>query len=403
MKNIQRTLERGRVQIAGAGGRTDDLRRSNLSTIMRLVHANRGPTRAFLTRETGLNRSTVGVCIGELVDRGLVYEAAPPPGRAGRPSPLVLPDERVVSVTVNFEVDSMTVGVVGLGGQVLDRERVETGGPLGVDEVVSRSATMIRDLLEGRDLLISAVGVGVPGQVRLADGVVRDAFHFGWEDEPLAASLSEAVGIPVFAANGGVLAMRSEIAFGAGRNVRDLVHLSGGDSGIGGGAISGGELLTGTGGYAGEFAHTFVRSNGRPCYCGANGCLEAEITQQELLDAVGLSVVDTGKLRTTLSESSDPGIRALVDEKLGYLAVATRNLTNIFNPSVIVLGGFLDALYLARSDGWNGGQRPIRVGQEAVRIVSAALGTDQLIIGTAELAFSALLDDPLGWPLTQTA
>ena len=312
----------------------------------------------------------------------------------------MLPDERVVAVTVNPEVDAITVGLVGLGAKVIDRVRVETGGPLDVDDVVARSAAAIRELLADRDLRVTAVGVAVPGQVRLSDGVVRDAFHLGWEEEPLSASLSEALDLPVFAANAAVLGMRGESSFGAGRDVQDLVYVIGGASGIGGGAIMAGEWVTGAAGYAGEFGHTFVRSNGRPCYCGASGCLEAEITQQELLDAVGLTGADAGELAAALAASRDSGVRSLVDDKLAYLAIAARNLTNIFNPSVIVLGGFLDALYRARGEHWDAGQHPIRASQEALTIVSAGLGPDQLTIGTAELAFSALLDDPLAWELT---
>lgn len=392
-----------RVQIAGAGGRTDDLRRSNLSSILRLVHANGQPTRTFITRETGLNRSTVGVCLGELIDRQLVHEMTPPPGRAGRPSPLVMPDERIVAVTVNPEVDAITVGLVGLSARVIERVRVETGGPLAVDEVVRRSALLIRELLQGRDLMVCAIGVAVPGQVRLSDGVVRDAFHLGWEEEPLAAALAEATGIPVLAANAAVLGMRGESSFGAGRDVEDLVYLIGGASGIGGGAITGGQWVTGAAGYAGEFGHTFVRTDGLPCYCGARGCLEAEITQQELLAAVDLEPSQAHDLAGVLTTSRDPAVRALVEDKLGYLAIALRNLTNIFNPSVLVLGGFLDALYCARSEGWNVRQHPIRAAREGSTIVSAALGADQLTIGTAELAFSALMDDPLGWELSRVA
>lgn len=387
------------MHIAGAGGRTDDLRRSNLSSILRLAHLHGDPTRTFITRETGLNRSTVGVCLGELIERGLVYEVTPPAGRAGRPSPQVIPVANIAAVTINPEVDAITVGLVGLGAQVLGRTRIETDRVLSADEVVALSSTAVREMLAGRRLLVSSVGIAVPGQVRLSDGVIRDAFHLGWSEEPLVGAMSEALELPVFAANAAVLGMRGESAFGAGRSIDDLVYLIGGASGIGGGAIGGGEWITGTAGYAGEFGHTFVRTGGRACYCGAYGCLEAEITQEELLDAVGLAPAEAHRLGESLQQRREPAVRQLIDDRLELLSIATRNVANIFNPHTIVLGGFLDALYRARSADWDSRQRPIRAVQESVRVVGSTLGPDQLIIGTGELAFSALIEDPLGWEL----
>src|SRR5262245_55353157 len=99
------------------GVANDSLRRDNLATVLRLVHQarNQGPSRSELTALTGLNRSTIAALVGELEARGLVTESGPV-ARAGvgRPSPIVSPDDGVVAISVNPEIDAIAIATVGL-------------------------------------------------------------------------------------------------------------------------------------------------------------------------------------------------------------------------------------------------------------------------------------------------
>src|ERR1019366_6227562 len=258
-------------------GTTDQLRRNNLSNILGLLHQSGPFSRAELTRMTGLNRSTVGAVVTDLAELRLVYECLPErSAKAGRPSPVAHIDHRTVAIAVNPEVDAIHVGLVGLGGRVLKHVRVETAETPSAQQVVQLATAAIAGMLSGQDRTQRVVGIGVavPGQVRLSDGHLREATHMGWLEQPLSAMFERATGHPAWAANAAMLAMRAESTFGAVRNVDDLVYI------IGGGVLSGGRLLTGTAGYAGEFGHTFVRSCGTACHCGAHGCFEAEVTQQ---------------------------------------------------------------------------------------------------------------------------
>lgn len=380
------------------GGATDQLRRSNLSNILGLVHRDGPLPRTDLTRHTGLNRSTIGDLVGELTERRLVYEALPTAGNVpGRPSPIVHVDPGVVAVAVNPEVDAIHVGLVGLGGRLLARIRLETTHAPTPQEVVAVSSAAIAGLLSGREtpLRVAGIGIAVPGQVRLSDGEVRDATHMGWVEQPLSAMMAKATGLPTWAANAANLGMRAESVFGAGRGVRDFVYFIGGPSGIGGGVVTGGQLLTGAAGFAGEFGHGFVRTGGTDCSCGARGCLEAEVTQAKLLQAVGLTQIEADQLATRLSDSRDPQVAALIAEQLELLGVAVRNAVNFFNPSLVVLGGFLADLYKA------GGSKAsalyidaIKSARQDVRVELAALGAEQLMIGAGELVFSELIADP---------
>lgn len=383
---------------SGRGNSNDHVRRHNLAAILGLVHRARGMSRSQLTRETGLNRSTVAALVTELVELRLVVEADPDSSnRVGRPSPIVRPDGLTVAIAVNPEIDAITVGVVGLGGAVIERVRHAVDHPPTVTEAVAISAAVIAGLgaiIDARHRVVG-IGVAVPGLVR-ADGLVRLAPHLGWQDEPFAERLSAATGLPVMAANDAHLGTMAESTFGAGRDVSDLIYVNGGASGIGGGIIAGGVAIGGNAGYAGELGHTLVNSAGGPCHCGAVGCLETEVRRERLLSLVGLADADADALEAALVASTAPGVRSEAERQLDYLAVALRNAVNLLNPRLIVLGGFLASLYAVDPGCLDRmlASRPLAAARESVTIVRASLGSDLLLIGAAELVFEGLIADP---------
>jgi predicted NBD/HSP70 family sugar kinase len=382
------------------GGTTEELRRSNLARILGLVHREGDLSRAELTRLTGLNRSTIGGLVGELRELGLVFESMPESGgsnRAGRPSPIVHASTQVAAIAVNPEVDAIHVGLVTLGGHVIKRVRVETTGSPSSRQVVEMARAAIAGLLawHEQDLRIVGVGLAVPGLVRSSDGQVRSADHLGWVDEPLAEMIAEATGYRTVAANAAQLGMRAESVFGAGKGVDDLVYLIGGASGIGGGVLTGGQLLTGSDGYASEFGHTFVQSGGVLCTCGARGCFEAEVTQSALLAAAGLEPNEVDQLADRLGRASDPAVLELVAHDRELVRIAVKNAVNLFNPQLVIVGGFLAGLFGAAATSVDGlAGESIVTSRESLDVAPASLGADQLMVGAAELVFSELLLDP---------
>ena len=383
----------------GDGRGNSDVRRHNLSLVLRLVHQSSGIPRSGLTRTTGLNRSTIAALVGELVERELLVEAEPDANnQVGRPSPLALPGPRALAIAVNPEIDAITVGVVGLGATVLRRVRHPVDVSPSVDDAVRISADIIRELREefGANHAIVGVGVAIPGLVRARDGMVRLAPHLRWVDEPFAAQLEAATGLPVYAANDANLGTRAESLFGAGRGITDLIYLNGGASGIGGGIVSGGRALTGVEGYAGEFGHTLVATNGAVCNCGAIGCLEAEVRKDRLLALTGLADADSDELETALLSGDSAEIRTEALRQLDFLAVALRNAVNILNPGTIILGGFLGSLYAVAPEHLDRlvASGPLVASSELVSIQRSELGANRLMIGAAELAFEPVLADP---------
>ncbi|MHA7987448.1 ROK family transcriptional regulator [Rathayibacter sp. CAU 1779] len=378
------------------GSNLDGVRQHNLGTVLRLVHGIPGRSRSELTRATGLSRSTIGALVAELAAMGLVSETEPRESTGvGRPSPVVRANPNVVVITVNPEVDGVTVGVVGLDGTVHRQVRHATTTP----PTAAEAARIVAALLDGLKALIdtglrvTGIGAAVPGSVRDADGVVRLAPHLEWVDEPFAALLEEATGLPSVVANDASLGAGAEHLFGAGRGIDDLIYLNGGAGGIGGGVITHALPLTGSFGYAGELGHTLVNSAGGRCHCGAIGCLETEVSQARLLEALGVD--DPERLDDAMKQLDGAG-RTEVERQVRYLAVAIRNGVNILNPRLVVLGGFLGALHDAMPGALDRQVRAqsLATSAEQVDIVRAELGADVLTIGAAELAFTRLIADP---------
>ena len=381
------------------GRGNSEVRRHNLSIVLRQAHESQGIPRSTLTRRTGLNRSTIAALVGELVDRELIVEAEPDASnQVGRPSPLALPGPRAVGIAINPEVDAVTIAVVGLGGRVLKRVRRPTASVPSVAEAIEISAGAVAELAAefGADHTIVGIGVAVPGLVRARDGLVRLAPHLGWHDQPFAELLERATGYRVRAANDASVGILAESTFGAGRGVADLIYLNGGASGIGGGIMASGRVLGGADGYAGEFGHTLVNSNGALCHCGAVGCLETEVRRDRLLALVGLSDADGDEFEAALLASRSPELQREVSRQLDYLAVALRNAINTLNPSKVVLGGFLSSLYAVAPDYLDAllGAPSLTASRESISIGRAQLGANLLMIGAGDLAFESVLDDP---------
>ncbi|MGL4256919.1 MAG: ROK family protein, partial [Microbacterium sp.] len=234
----------------------EGVRQRNLARLLRLVHLDGPLSRASLTEATGLNRSTIADLVAELVRAGLVEERAPDPSRrVGRPSPVVAVAAGVLAVAVNPEVDALTIAAVGLDREIVRRERVELDHLLTPAETAKLVADRIDDWRGGplTGARIVSVGLAVPGLVRAADGLVRNAPHLLWTDAPVRDLVAEATGLPAVVGNDASLGALAEHLYGAARGIDHVVYLNGGASGIGGGLIVHGMPVAGAGGYAGEF------------------------------------------------------------------------------------------------------------------------------------------------------
>ena len=396
------------VSREASGQRSETVRRANLSTIVRELHT-RGPlSRSDLVCSTGLTRGAIRGLIGQLAVAGLVREErSAPVGTPGRPSPLVRPrHDRATVLALDIAVDSIGAALVGFGGQVIDHVRVDRArGHFSAERITADLAKLALPLIDrhaARDSLLG-IGVAMVGVVRLGDGLVRLAPNLGWQDVPLGELLARRLrlGLPVTVANEADLGALAEHRRGVAAGIDDVLYLSG-EVGVGGGLIIGGQPLIGAAGYAGEVGHMPVNPVGATCRCGSTGCWETEVGERALLRRAGRPTSSGRAAVDDVIASAEGGsARALaaLSETGEWLGIGLAGLVNLFNPTLVVLGGLFGRMapFVADEVEEALDRRALRAPREVVRVVPTSLGADATLIGAAENAFEPFLVDPAAW------
>ncbi len=381
------------------GQNRDDVRQHNLATLLRMIHESGTISRSLLAASSGLNRSTISDLVQELEDLNLVteHESSLTSG-VGRPSIQVSASNKVVAFAVNPDIDAVTVGLVGLGGEVIKRKRQPLTAPVKPEKAVQVAKQIIADMREefSSDIQIAGIGLAIPGQVRVEDGVVRLAPHLGWVEVPIAKMMNQATGLPVYADNDASIGCNAEHTFGAGRDCDDMVYLFASTGGIGGGVIVDGHQLRGSAGYGGELGHVRITSSSDPDYSGLPGTLESEVRREEVLDAVKLYAATDEELLLALAQTQDNKATKVIQRQIDSLAIAIANFVNIFNPQTVVLGGYLSGLLSFDGERLFEGvkRHSLTSANDSVVIRSGELGANLLMIGAAEVAFNELISNP---------
>ena len=301
------------------------LKRINRSVLLRLLQRQPGLSRARLSQHSGLTKSTVSALVRELVGEHWLSEGTTPvvADGLGRPStPLRINDKVRVLLGLEIGVRELRVVSVSLTGQVLCtlQEHLQTRDVQSVCRQAASMAHRAWQALAGQGLLLSGVGVCLPGAIDDVAGLVRFAPNLGWRDVPFFAQLTRALcsaGVPAastYLRNDADAAALGEFEFADGGGTEALIFVNC-DVGVGAGIVLNDHLFTGARGMAGEIGHSILEVGGALCSCGRRGCAETFIGAQALGMASG---VQRG------------------GEALGVLL---QNLDVMFNPHVVVVGG----------------------------------------------------------------
>jgi glucokinase len=236
------------------------------------------------------------------------------------------------------EIKAAVLGVAESGDlTILERTRLAT--PRRADGTATAHAIVGAVAELAAEQRISAVGVVVPGVVH--DGIGVYSANLGWQDFPFAATLADAVGLPVAFGHDVAAGGLAELRVGAARGYRDVVVMPIG-TGIAAALIMDGELRT-SGGYAGEIGHVDV-GHGQPCGCGQTGCLEAMASSAAIARAysakAGRQVPGAAEVLAAVA-GGDPVAAEVWDAALDALARGVRVLATLVGPEVVVLGGGL--------------------------------------------------------------
>jgi glucokinase len=304
------------------------------------------------------------------------------------------------------------------GTREIAMRMIPTKAEVGAGGVVDRIASLIEDVIaqtihetgaERGDFL--GVGIGSPGPLDRARGVVIVTPNLGWRDFPLRDEVSKRVNLPATLDNDANCATLGEWWCGAAKGGRNVVGMTIG-TGIGGGLILDGKLYHGASDAAGEIGHTTIDSTGRRCKCGNYGCLEAYTSgpaiaerAREVLegdeDSLLFEMVD-GDVRKitaqTVFEGSKRGDRValeVVRDTAHFLGVGVSNLINIFNPDTFVIAGGVTQAGDLLFDPLRAEvkRRAFKPSVEACRIVPGALPLSAGVVGAVATFRAQTLGD----------
>jgi predicted NBD/HSP70 family sugar kinase len=387
--------------------RQSSVRAANLALVLRTVCAAADPpSRADVAGVTGLARATVARLADDLVFGGLLDEVErAPTARRGRPATPLAPGSRVAALGLQVDVGLLVARALDLRGRVV-AERVEEGDFVGSEPAptLERLSALARGLLDGLPAQLRLVGAGLalPGIVDVADGVLLRAPNLGWSDqrpgEVLARSLPAHL-VPRLG-NEADLAARTvaETAPGRAGSYRDFLYLSG-QIGIGGAAVLGGRVMSGSSGWAGEVGHVCVDPGGPACRCGSTGCLERYAGRDALLAAAGLPRSATPGLLVQRATDGDPAALRAIDSAAWALGVALAGALNVLDIPAVVLGGNLGELgeLLCPRVEEHLSRRVLSARWRRPAIAAAAAAPGAGATGAALCALDDVLTDPGRW------
>jgi predicted NBD/HSP70 family sugar kinase len=387
-------------QSESARGRNrEDLREHNLSALVGLLHKFGTLSRAQLTSSTGLNRTTISNLVSELKELGLVYESqSTGPTGVGRPSVMVSLRADVVAFAVNTALDATTVGVVNLLGQVLTKARrpnpVNLTAAMAVQSANDLIIHMRANLAPGTRII--GIGVAIPGQVRVAEGLVRFAPAFKWIDAPFGPMLNKLSDLPVYIDNDASLGCLAERTMGSARKFSNIVYLFGGTNGIGGGVVIEGQQLRGASGYASELGHIRISDSDAKDYSGLVGTLESAVRRDRLLKLLGLKSATEDELEVAILSTNSLEAIAEFKVQIDSLSIGVANLVNIFNPEVVILSGFLASLFKFDNNRLleEFRRHTLVASQEEVTVIPGKLNANLLMVGAAELPIRQIIENP---------
>jgi predicted NBD/HSP70 family sugar kinase len=378
----------------------------NRMALLRLLRDEAGASRAALAERSGLTKSTVSLLVKELIDEGWLSEdSVAATGSLGRrPTPLRLDGSGFALIGAELGTDSIRVVSTSVQGDVQESRVValhdrapDAACHQLVQLVTAQSARATR-----RGVRLLGVGVGLPGAVDPASGILEFAPNIGWRQVEVGQRLAHELDaarlgdVPVYCQNEADLAAMGETEFGVRPADDPLVYISCG-AGVGAGIVLNGALFTGATGSAGEIGHTTLHIDGLRCSCGRRGCAEAYVGLKAVARAAGFlhaDEIDRDGLLANLAEPRALKARRAFAEAGDALGVLLQNVWTTFNPKVIVLGG--EAVTLGGSHFLDAGTaRLARFAHDAglppPRVRVAKYGDLATAVGGAAFALHALL------------
>lgn len=248
---------------------------------------------------------------------------------------------------------SIKFGLFRTDGTILDKWEVKTQTRNNGCEILPDVARSVQQKMKEKGLSkedVAGLGIGVPGPV-IAEREVLAAVNLFWGHKKVAEELEELLGLPIKVGNDANVAALGEMWKGGGRGTKNLIMVTLG-TGVGGGIIVDGKIVTGAHGAGGEIGHAAMEPElAEACNCGNHGCLEqftsatglVRLARQELARTKEKTVLNPDRISAkdvldAYKEGDSTAVR-VVDEFARYLGNALAIFACVVDPEIFVIGG----------------------------------------------------------------
>ncbi|MFN3845672.1 MAG: ROK family protein [Paracoccaceae bacterium] len=325
--------------------------------------------RVQVAKDLGISPASVTKITSELIESGLIEElAAPREGESVRGRPAVSLGVRAAAHRVagmKISDREHTAVIVDFAGNLIADDAIpRRPGPMTVSELLDAIETLLDRVCAkasiGRSDL-SAIGIGVPGFVDSADGMVLWTSVLNDRNVALASLVANRLGLSVWVDNDANLVALAELWFGAGRGLSDFAVVTI-EHGVGMGFVMNHRIYRGSQRLGLELGHTKVQLDGALCRCGQRGCLEAYVADyalaREATTALNWGHKEGQSIAVLLeslydhAKAGNATARSIFRRAGRYLAVGLSNVVNLFDPALIILSGErmrYDYLYAAET------------------------------------------------------
>ena len=333
------------------------LRQQNTRLLLHFIQMQRAISQAELARQTGLSPAAVSGILQWLLAQALLVEhgKSHQQGAGRRGALLTFNEQKAVVAGVVIDQTQCEVALLTLSAQVLahtSQVNPAYGDPAKtLDLIVSLLHTLLQQIPLPTSALVG-VGVAMPGLIDADAGIVKVAANLGWRNVHLGAMLQERLVLPVRLEHLGRAKAIAETLWGRGIGCANLVCVEIG-SGIGAGIMMDGNLLKGGSGSAPEIGHSVLDLHGPECACGLRGCWESYCAGPAIRKRIGRCLATMPQLKTSLTPQStlaeleaavrvgDVLAQVIMSETANYMARGLLNVIWNFDPSLIILSGFV--------------------------------------------------------------
>jgi N-acetylglucosamine repressor len=308
------------------------------------VLQTRGPmSRAEVARHAGLSAPAVSRAVAALLRSGLLEETEAPHQTGGRPAMrLRLANQAAQVLGLVLDADRCKVVAAGFDGQLHD-EPIDFPTPDCYARLIDALARHARALMDRPGVTTLGAGLSVPGLIdyRSQRGVLSPNVPITDGQSP-ALDLSRKLGVECVLLQESHALCLGEQHYGQARGLDDFAMLDV-HTGVGLGVVSGGRLLTGHSGLAGEIGHITVVPDGRRCGCGNIGCLETVANDTSLAWRVSRRL---GKSATideviAIARAGEVDLSSDLEDVSRYLAIGVAAVINLYNPARLFIHGRL--------------------------------------------------------------